>query len=110
MAELTKEYFEEQIKGIKTHAEKLQESLAVMSAQSFENIERHLVSLDRDLGAASDDLFTVKNDVSQMKNQLTEINKTTHQIDKRDVEDSNALAKNVVQLQKDVKLLKLKLV
>lgn len=108
MSELTKEYFDEQVKGLRIHAEKLQENLAVMTAHGFENVEHRLVSVSSELGGVSDDVFTTKNNIDHIKNLLAEVNKTLHQIDKRDKEDSDVFAKDIVQIQRDVKQLKLK--
>ena len=46
-------------------------------------------------------MTTMESDIKDIKEKVT-------RIDKRDIEDSNAFAKDIVQLQKDVKQLKLK--
>jgi hypothetical protein len=81
MAELTKEYFDQQISTLATKA---------------------------DLEGVKTEVSTMNTDVSTLKSDMKEIKETVLRIDKRDKEDSNAFAKDIVLLQKDVKHLKLK--
>jgi hypothetical protein len=47
-------------------------------------------------------------DISSLKSDMKEVKATLQRLDKRDKEDSNAFAKDIVELKKDVKILKLK--
>ncbi len=54
------------------------------------------------------DNTATKDGLTAVQTELKEIKETVQRIDQRDKEDSNAFAKDIVQLQKDVKQLKLK--
>lgn len=54
------------------------------------------------------ELTSLRSDVSHILADLAETKETVDRIDKRDLDDSNAFAKDIVQLQKDVKGLKLR--
>lgn len=86
MAELTKEYFDEKIGGV----------VAGVAA------------LKSDVSTLKTDVSDLKSDVSTLKSDIKEVKAIVQRLDKRDKEDSDAFAKDIVQLQKDVKLLKLK--
>lgn len=81
--EFTREYFDQQI--------------SKLAAKS-----------DLDVLATKSDLADVKSEVGSLALTLKNVKETVEKIDKRDKEDSNAFAKDIVQLQKDVKQLKLK--
>jgi hypothetical protein len=79
--ELTKEYFDEQLKNLAS--------------------KEDLIELRHDVTSLHSEMSGVRADVREIK-------ETVARIDKRDLEDSNAFAKDIIQLQKDVKELNLK--
>jgi hypothetical protein len=97
--ELTKEYFDQQIKNLiskedaKTFATK--DDLTSLATNA------EMSALKEDVASLNSSLTTLRTDVAEMKATLTELNQ-------RDLQDSNAFAKDLVQLQRDVKALKLK--
>ncbi len=52
--------------------------------------------------------MTVQSDITNMRADIREIKNTVASIDKRDIENHNAFAKDIVKPQKDVKELKIK--
>jgi hypothetical protein len=60
--------------------------------------------------ATKDELhdLATKEDIRLVQSELKDIKETVARIDKRDKEDSNAFAKDILKLQKDVKQLQLK--
>jgi hypothetical protein len=89
MTVLTKEFFVEQIGKLVTK-------------KDFEEQLKELVT-KRDLTRGLEPIIS---DISILKLGVKELNEKVDRIDKRDKEDSNAFAKDIVQLQKDVKKLK----
>lgn len=63
---------------------------------------------DEKIGQLATDVSALKSDVSALKFDMKEVKETVQRIDKRDKEDSDAFAKDIVRLQRDVKQLKLK--
>ena len=71
--------------------------------QRFETLvtQEDVLELKQDLSTLKSQLTSLKIDLGQMKTTLTELNQ-------RNIQDSDVFAKDIVKLQKDVKVLKLK--
>jgi hypothetical protein len=74
----------------------------LVTKKDFEEQLKELVT-KRDLTRGLEPIIS---DISILKLGVKELNEKVDRIDKRDKEDSNAFAKDIVQLQKDVKKLK----
>lgn len=116
--ELSKEYFDEQLKNLAT-----KQDLEALASKA------EVVGLRADVAGLRSDVTTLRTDVNELRSGITElrsdvmalqddmssvradlreVREIVSRIDKRDIEDSNAFAKDIVQLQKDVKELKLR--
>jgi outer membrane murein-binding lipoprotein Lpp len=100
MSELTKEYFDEKIGGVATDIAGLKSDVSTLKTD--------VSDLKSDVSTLKTDVSDLKSDVSTLKSDMRDVKAIVQRLDKRDKEDSDAFAKDIVQLQKDVKLLKLK--
>lgn len=67
-----------------------------------------LTALRHEVTLLGQEMTSLRSDISHIRADLAETKELAVRIDKRDLEDSNAFAKDILQLQKDVKQLKLK--
>ena len=76
----------------------------------FDGIEQRLAHLPtkEDVAGLKEDVAGLQSNVSTLQSTVAEIKETIERIDKRDMEDSDAFAKSIVKLEKDIKQLKLK--
>ncbi|HYV33695.1 MAG TPA: hypothetical protein VE973_02510 [Candidatus Limnocylindria bacterium] len=63
---------------------------------------------DEKFGGIKEDLGKVQEDITFLKVKVVNIEAKVERIDKRDKEDSNVFAKDILKPQKDVKQLQLK--
>lgn len=127
--ELTKEYFEshleEQLEKFGSKVNTDIENLAIMVAKGFENTatkddllefakksdlvnfatKDDIAKVEANI-ATKDDIADVKNDITEIKIELVEIKDSINNLDKRTNEDSIAIIKDIIYLNKEVKLLK----
>ena len=89
--------------------EDLKEHTAAINKR-FDGIEQRLAQLPtkEDFDGLKEDVAGLQANVSTLQFTVAEIKETVERIDKRDMEDSDAFAKSIVKLEKDVKQLKLK--
>jgi hypothetical protein len=95
--ELTKEYFDGQLKLLNNRMDGFatKDDLANLPTKG-------------DVDSLRTGLAGLESEVSSLKSTVDDIKETVQRIDQRDIEDSDAFAKDIVQLKKDVKHLKLK--
>jgi hypothetical protein len=102
--ELTKEYFDEQLQRLATK----QDLEGVVKEEELVRIRADVAGLKDEVSGIKTNVIALQDDVRAVRFETGEIKETVIRIDRRDVEDSNVFAKDIVQLQKDVKELKLK--
>lgn len=89
--DLSREYFDEKLAGLLTR----EDAQRFATKQDFESLtsKSDLADLKEGVLALHSEMLTVKTDLAEVKATLTELND-------RDLQDSNAFAKDIVQLQK----------
>ncbi len=114
--ELSKEYFDEQLKQLATKEDlaDLRQDVSTLRGDvtglrsDVATIRNDVTELRNDVTELRSDVVALQDDMSSVRADLPEVKEIVSRIDKRDIEDSNAFAKDIVNLQKDVKELKLK--
>src|SRR6266446_137098 len=95
--ELTKEYFDGQLEKLNNRMD------GFATKDDLTNL-----ATKGDVDSIRTDVAGLQSEVSSLKSTIADIKETVQRIDQRDLEDSDAFAKDIVQLKKDVKHLKLK--
>lgn len=116
--ELTKEYFDGQLKLLSNRMDGFatKDDLANLATKGdVDSLKTDVAGLKTDMATVTTDVAGLKSNVaglqsefSSLKSTVAEIKETVQRIDRRDIEDSDAFAKDIVQLKKEVKHLKLK--
>ncbi len=67
-----------------------------------------MAGLKADVATVKTDVAGLQSEFSSLRSTVADIKETVQRIDQRDLEDSDAFAKDIVQLKKEVKHLKLR--
>ena len=109
--ELTKEYFDSQLENLNNRMGGFatKDDIANLATKGdVDSLKTDVAELKTDVATVKTDIAGVQSEFSSLKSTVAEIKETVQRIDKRDLEDSDAFAKDILELKKDVKRLKLK--
>ncbi|MDQ3802249.1 MAG: hypothetical protein M3416_00100 [Acidobacteriota bacterium] len=115
--DLTREYFDEALQNLAAKSDlsplATTEEVAALR-DDLSAVKGDVTALKDEVGTLKEDVATVKADISSLhtefvslKSDVREIKETLDVLNRRDLEDSNAFARDIVRLQKDVEKLKL---
>ena len=95
--ELTQEYLDSALSKLAT-----KDDLKTLATNE------ELITLRQEMTSLGHEVISLHADIAHVRADLAETKEIVSRVDRRDLEDSNAFAKDILQLQKDVKQLKLK--
>ncbi len=107
MNEITKEYFDQailglkiDIGGVKTEVTLIKEDIISMQVD-IGFIREDVATLQSDVSIMKEDIMFIQEDIYTTKKDLRELSEKVENISTRDKEDSDAFAHDIVSLQKE---------